>query len=54
MTGKRKIVIGSSLSDDLASVRAAWERAARGEEVSDHTITFENWTALDRAPPRPA
>ena len=47
MTDDIKITIGSSLKDDLAAFRGAWEQAERGGTVHpERVLTFESWEGL--------
>ena len=49
MTDEVKIVVGGSLTDDLAAFRSAWERAERGEDVRpERVLAFESWDGLAR------
>jgi predicted transcriptional regulator len=43
---KITVCVGSSLAEDLAGVADAWERAAAGEAVQHHVLSFESWEAL--------
>lgn len=45
---KVQIRVGGSLGDMKKRVSSAWKRAARGEKVDEHHITFESWEGFAR------
>lgn len=45
---KVQVHVGGSLKDMKRRVSSAWRRAARGEKVDEHHVTFESWEGLAR------
>lgn len=44
--GTVRVVVGTTLKEQLAGVADAWKRAERGEAVHHRVVAFESWEAL--------
>lgn len=47
MSGDLKVTVGGSAADDAQAFLSAWHRSEAGEAVSERSLAFEGWEALE-------